>query len=141
MNYNVYLPTMVKVILANVNWIDRENDTASLALKIEVKVNVPGISQYPYFYEQVFKEKMKISLKTQNRSNVFNEKIKFNKKNKEDYTFEVIKDKVFKKKTTSTYHSDAAQFYQNSYKWMNYDKPTYIYQKRIEDFEGFSLDA
>ncbi len=72
MSYNVYLPTIVKVIMANVNWIDRENDTASLALKIEVKVNVPGISQYPYFYEQVFKEKMKISFKTSNRSNVFN---------------------------------------------------------------------
>lgn len=64
MEYNVYLPTLMKVIISNINWIDKDDDLASIGIKVELKVNVPGISQYPHMYESVFKNKMKLIFKT-----------------------------------------------------------------------------
>lgn len=66
LDFVIYLPTMMKVTLLGVDSLDKNNLSAEISIKVEIKVNLPGFSNSPAFYENLIKNKFLLMLNNEN---------------------------------------------------------------------------
>lgn len=64
MKLSVFLPTMLKITLVNINSLDFKNRVADLKIKLKIKIFIPGFTNFPDMYEKMLK-KMKVRFRTE----------------------------------------------------------------------------